>query len=136
MDSDIIDNAEDRISFYPKWSILLFSALGSVLFGAILMAININKTENKKNTPSTIFFALIFIAVCAKLVTLLKISVIYSVFGQNIIGGLILIFPIWKHNLGAHSNYQPKPIWIPLIILISSITALILLNLFAVNNYR
>jgi hypothetical protein len=104
----------DAPQYYSEKAIYSFAIFFGVLFGSVLMAINLNKTENKKGIVEVIIFGIAF--------TALQIFIL-SAIPQN--SGLTLVFSLggafvinnyfWKKYIGRETKYRTKPIWIPLI---------------------
>lgn len=105
----------DAPAFYSKRAIYVFSILFSVLFGAILLAINVNKTEKRGNVIWILLYGVSFLAAC----TLLAQTYTFNT-GFSVIAGIIGAYPLnyffWGSYIGHHTLYRVKPIWPPLII--------------------
>ncbi|MGZ4056237.1 MAG: hypothetical protein ACXVPU_04800 [Bacteroidia bacterium] len=110
---NVVDDLEAP-QYYSEKAIYSFAVFFGVLFGSVLMAINLNNTENKKGIIEVIVFGIVF--------TALQIFIL-SAIPQN--SGLTLIFSLggafvinnyfWKKYIGGETKYRTRPIWIPLI---------------------
>ena len=103
--------------FYTKSTIGFFSTLFSVLFGAVLLAHNINDTKKKL---IVIGFGTIYTALTIFIFSLipsdLQIRFLYLTGLVNAGGGLGLTTTFWDKFIGKEIKYRAKPPWIPLII--------------------
>jgi len=104
----------DAPEYYSQTAIYMFSILFSVLFGAVMMAVNLKIAGKRWGTP--ILFGLAF-------------TVGFIFLGQvfpnpstglslivNAVGVAILYQIFWNKHIGKNTQYRAKPIWIPLII--------------------
>jgi hypothetical protein len=107
----------DAPAFYPKGAIYGFSILFSVLFGSIILAININQTQKSYRGIWVVLYGLVF--------TIAQVIIVGgihqgSVGGLALIGGIIGSYPLnyffWPRYLGNTTLYRRRPIWIPLVI--------------------
>ena len=102
---------------YTKATIRFFSTLFSVLFGAVLLAYNINDTKKKL---IVIGFGTIYTALTIFIFNLipsdLQIRFLYLTALVNAGGGLGLTTTFWDKFIGKEIKYRAKPPWIPLII--------------------
>jgi hypothetical protein len=106
---------------YSKSAVSLFSLFFTVIFGAILLALNI---ENKINKVKVIVVGVLFTTLAILIGNLVPHSSFY-VYAINGIGGYVLSTEFWNKYLGRETKYRKKPIWIPL--LISIIISVLLL---------
>lgn len=102
---------------YTKSTIRFFSTLFSVLFGAVLLAININDTKRKW---IVIGFGTIYTALTIFIFNLIppnmQIRFLYLTALLNAGGGLALTTTFWDKFVGKEIKYRARPPWIPLII--------------------
>ncbi len=120
----------DAFQFYSKRVIKVFTFFFGVLFGSILMAINIGKTKNSTGVISVLLFGLV-------------LTVAESILGYNFGGGsgltILLAFVnsylidllFWKRYIGNTSLYTARKFWVPLVIgvlVYAGIVALIITN--------
>jgi hypothetical protein len=124
------ENVVDDINlpqFYSEKAIYLFSAAFSVVFGSILLAINVNNAGNKRSWWKVIAFAILYtIAQIWILSFLPSVSGIGIAFGLT--GGFLLNYFFWKKYIGKNVKYRAKPVWIPLIIGVGLSVLLIILS--------
>lgn len=116
------------MKLFGKTAILIFSIIGSTFFGALLFSDNLKQLEKRKFIASTIIFSIVWTIALNKFIEpfpipFLKFAVI------NLIGGLILIGPIWNHHIGKDLEHKQRPVWGPLLSLI------ILIGVFLVATY-
>ncbi len=98
---------------YSKGVIFGFSILFSVLFGAIMLAINISKTKNRQKAIWVVLFGLIYVIASVLLAQNLgsTFSFILIIFGAYLLEALF-----WNRYIGNSTLYRAKPVKIPLII--------------------
>lgn len=104
-------NELDAPLFYSKTSIMFFSTIFSVIFGSVLLSLNIDKRSRK--------FIVLGIGVLFTVVAVTVGNVAQSlkyVFLINAVGGYVLTSDFWHLYIGRGIKYRAKPIWIPLII--------------------
>ena len=106
---------KDAPEFYSEKAIYLFSVIFSIIFGSILMAINLSKTENKKGVFEVLGFGILFFALQVYLLSMIARSTMFT-FVFSAVGALILNYYFWRKYIGAETKYKAKPIWVPLII--------------------
>lgn len=106
---------------YSKIAIMIFSTIFAVIFGAILLSLNI---DNKIQKLKVIGFGVLFTTLATLIGNLAPHSTLYVYF-INGIGGYILTFDFWNRYIGRETKYRTKSIWIPLVISII-LTALLL----------
>ena len=97
---------------YSKIAISSFSIFFTVIFGAILLALNI---DNKINKIKVIGFGVLFTSLAIFIGNLLPNSTFFVLL-INAIGGYTLTTEFWKRYIGRETKHRAKPIWIPLII--------------------
>lgn len=100
---------------YSAPAIMIFSSIFTVLFGAVLLSLNI---EDKNNKLKVIGFGVLFTSLAIALGNLVPHPTLY-VLSINSIGGYFLTSDFWNKYLGRETKYRAKPIWIPLLISIS-----------------
>ena len=104
----------DAPEYYSQGAIYVFSILFSVLFGAVMLAINLKNAGKKWGWP--ILFGLIYTVGTVFLGDLLPTSSTGFTLVINGIGVTIMYQLFWNKNIGKDIKYRAKPIWIPLII--------------------
>jgi hypothetical protein len=106
----------DAPEFYSKRVIRIFSFLFSTLFGSILMAMNLSRTNSKKGVLEVILFGLAFTAFSIWLASVIPGN--NNNFGiiLNLIGGAILSYFFWNKYIGENTPYRTRSFWIPLAI--------------------
>ncbi len=99
--------------YYSQRAIYIFSILFSVLFGAVMLAINC-KNAGKKAWPVVLFgigYLILTIMVLGNFPQRLSYTYI-----ANGLGVIVMYELFWKPYIGADAKYRAKPIWIPLIV--------------------
>jgi len=114
----------DAPQYYSVGAIYGFSIFFSTIFGAVLMAINLRKTESKKGVAEVIIFGVAYFSLQIYILSFIPRNTgLNTVFG--IAGAAVINHFFWRKYIGSETKYRKKPIWVPLIISIS-ITAVIL----------
>jgi len=118
------------IRIYSKLSILLFSTFGSIFFGSILYTMNLKETKNERFIFPTIIFSLIYSFLAGRLPLFLNIPIYYSFIPLHFIGGLAIVGPFWKYQIGVLENFQKRKIWGPLVVLVVPLALIVFLNIY------
>jgi hypothetical protein len=111
-----IVNDANAPQLYSRQVINIFSILFSVLFGGILMAINLKNTNNKKGILPVLAFSIGYTVLMGVGLYLIdsKTSVLTVVL--NLLGAIVLYNYFWGKYIGKEFQYRTKPFWIPLVI--------------------
>lgn len=117
---------KDAPEFYSEKAIYLFSIIFSIIFGSVLMAINLRKTKSKKGVFEVLGFGILFFIIQVYILSMFPRNTIFTLM-FSMAGALILNYFFWKKYIGQDTKYRAKPIWIPLIIGIVLLTAYIFL---------
>ena len=120
---NIVDDV-NAPQLYSRQVINIFSVLFSVLFGGILLAINLKAVNNKKAIYPVLTFSLIYTGLIIYVLNLIPERMTFLTVVFNLLGALVLYDFFWKKYIGKELQYRTKPFWKPLII------AIILLSLF------
>ncbi len=104
----------DAPEYYSQTAIYVFSILFSVLFGSVMLAINLKNAGKRWGTP--IFFGLLFTFGQINLMEFVPHPSMGISLIINALGVIIMYQFFWNRSLGKDTKYRAKPIWIPLII--------------------
>lgn len=104
----------DAPEYYSQTAIYVFSILFSVLFGAVMMAINLKNAGKRWGTP--ILFGLLFTFGQINLAQFIPHPSLGISLIINAVGVTIMYQLFWNKGIGKDTKYRAKPIWIPLII--------------------
>lgn len=104
----------DAPEYYSQTAIYIFSIFFSVLFGSVMMAINLKNSQKQWVWP--ILFGLVFTAGFIFLGQFLPNSSTGLSLIVNAIGVTIMYQIFWNKHIGKDTKYRAKPIWIPLVI--------------------
>lgn len=104
----------DAPEYYSQTAIYIFSILFSVLFGSVMMAINLKNSQKQWALP--ILFGLVFTVGFIFLGQFLPNSSTGLSLIVNAIGVTIMYQIFWNKHIGKDTKYRAKPIWIPLVI--------------------
>jgi len=104
---------------YSRQALNIFTVLCGALFGSILLAINVNKTENRTKTIWVVVFGVLFTALQVFIgeAVMPKSSGSYAFLWGFAAAGIMDGF-FWKKFIGYATFYRARPIWAPLIIAI------------------
>ena len=106
---------ENSPTLYSDKVILTFSILFSVIFGGILLAINLKKVDKKKGIMPVIIFSVLYTALSIYILNLVN-SGSSGTLITGAIGALILNELFWKKYIGKGIVYHRKSFVKPLII--------------------
>ena len=113
---DVRENiaASDTIpEYYSNRAVYFFSIFFSVIFGAILLAINL--WDNKTARWNVIGFGILYTAAAVSVMSQFEITSVWSVV-INAIGGSILTSFFWNKYIGKAAEYKRKSVWKPILI--------------------
>lgn len=120
---------ENAPLLYSQGAIRGFSILFTVVFGAALLASNLN---DRKKKWAVIGFGVVYTTIAIIILNQIPRSTAWTL-GLNAGGGFGLTAIFWDRYIGKDTKYRAKPIWKPLIISII-ITALFLIALIYGDN--
>ncbi len=127
-EKNIVEDA-DAPEYYSQKAIYIFSILFSVLFGSVMMAINLKNARKKWGWP--ILFGLLFTFGQMNLAQFIPHPSLGISLIINAVGVTIMYQLFWNKSIGKDTKYRAKPIWIPLII---GIVVIIPLIYFAISS--
>jgi hypothetical protein len=112
--NNIVDDP-DAYNFYSRRIVKVFTFFFGVLFGSIMLAINIGKTKNKTGVIVVLAYGLVVTVVEILLGQQTKnsssLAVIFGFFNAYTID-----YFFWNRYLGNGTFYRTKSYWIPLVI--------------------
>lgn len=105
---------ESAPEYYSERAIYMFSVIFTMIFGAVLSAINFSKKEDKKGVMEVIGFGVGYTSLGVWILSQIpRNSGLTLAFN---IGGALILQQFWKKHIGKDTKYRAKPIWKPLII--------------------
>ena len=129
MDINIVTD-ETAPSYYSQRAIYSFGIFFSVLFGAVLLAINVNNAGSKRGVWKVIIFGIIYSVFQISMSSMILFTAIKHKYSFVIIigaiGMLLMNELFWKKYIGKDTKYRTRPIWMPLIIGLVLFTPLVL----------
>ncbi len=112
-EENIVDEI-DAPTFYSEKAIFIFSTAFGVLFGSVLLAINLNRLKLTKGATAVIFFGIGY--------SILQFSFL-QIFQRNsfavplsMAGAGILDYFFWRKYIGQTFKYRANPVWVPMVI--------------------
>lgn len=117
-------------SFYSKRAVFVFSILFSVLFGAILLAINVGKTENRNKALLVVLFGLGYVGASVAIAENFNLNSSFSLI-LIFLGAYLLEALFWNRFIGRSTLYRATSIWVPLIIGVAILIPLIILIIYS-----
>ena len=116
---NIVDDV-NAPQLYSRKAINIFSVLFSVLFGGILLAINLKKVNNKKAIFPVLIYSVVYTGLMIYILNLIpgKGGSTPFTLALNLLGAIVLYNYFWGKYIGKEFQYRTKPIWKPLIIAI------------------
>ena len=127
---NVVDN-EDAPELYSVRVLTAFSALFSVLFGGIMMAMNLKRIKADKGIIPVLLFSFAYTAFVIAFVNWFKLRGIGT--SLNIVGSVFLTKLYWKKYIGEELKYRSRAFWIPAIIGVA-LVGLILLAVISGQN--
>jgi len=125
---------ENAPAYYSERAIYGFSIFFSVIFGAVLLAINCQHTDEKKGVWEVIAFGVVYVGLQLWLLSMIPRSTNLSLTNLTLVfsigGGFIMSRFFWKKYIGKDTKYRAKPIWKPLIIGLIIFTLLFLVAIY------
>lgn len=118
-------NYADAPEYYTTRLIRVFSVLFSVLFGSIMMAMNLSRTPGKKGVMEVIIFGVIYTTTLIIIGSYLPNNSGGLGIILNLAGGYMLEYFFWNKYIGAETLYKKRSFVVPLIIGIA-ITAVLI----------
>ncbi|MEI7676032.1 MAG: hypothetical protein WCJ03_04565 [Bacteroidales bacterium] len=115
--ANIVDDV-NAPQLYSRQVLNIFSILFSVLFGGILLAINLKTVNNKKGIFPVLGFSVLYTGLMAFIINLIPGSTTPLTVAFNLLGALVLYNFFWGRYIGKEFQYRTKPFWKPLIIAI------------------
>lgn len=119
---------ENAPLYYSKSVINTFSILLSALFGAILLAINLRKI-NKKAAWQVVILGFIYIVIVIFILNKMNLGSTWGII-FNGIGAYILNEYFWNKYIGKDTKYRARKPWMPTIIAILMIAAILFFTIF------
>ncbi len=114
MNKNIVDDPSAP-EYYSERAIYAFSVFFSVIFGSVLMTMNINRTEKKNSSWTALLFGIVYTGLQMWALSYVPRNTGLTV-GVSIGGALLLNHFFFKKYIGKDTKYRARPIWIPLII--------------------
>ena len=113
--ANIVDNV-NAPQLYSRQVINIFSILFSVLFGGILLSINLKAVNNKKAIYPVLAFSVLYTGLMAFILNLIPSNTTPLTVAFNLIGAIVLYNFFWGKYIGKELQYRTKAFWIPLIV--------------------
>ncbi|MDQ3108567.1 MAG: hypothetical protein M3R17_01615 [Bacteroidota bacterium] len=105
---------QDAPEYYSMQVIRIFSVLFSVLFGSILMAMNLSRSPAKKGVIEVIIFGVLFTFSMVLLGSKIQMNGLGIIL--NFAGAYLMEYFFWNKYIGADAAYRKRSFWIPLAI--------------------
>ncbi len=120
---------------YSRRAIYVWSVLFSVVFGAIMMALNLRELKKPEGIVPTISLSIGYLAICIIIFDYLKSHVnteLPNGYIVSVLGGWLILALVWNKFIGKRVKYRERSVIVPTIIGVL-IFAVVLIVLFAVN---
>ncbi len=105
---------ENAPAYYSEKAIYIFTAFFSVLFGAVLLAINCRSTVTKKGVWEAIAFGIVYTSLQLWILSMIPRNTGLT-FAFSMGGAFLMNNFFWRKYIGKDTKYRTKPIWKPLI---------------------
>ena len=112
-------------ALYTRKVIYVFTVLFSVVFGSIMLAINVSKTPNRSKAILVVLAGLAYTIVLVAIAQKLHLGQGFTII-TSVMGAYLMEMLFWDRYIGNSTLYRAKPYWLPLTIALV-IVALILL---------
>lgn len=122
-DNNQVDDP-DAPSFFSKRAIFAFAVLCSVFFGSVMLAMNVNKTNNKDKALWVVLYGLSFTLFQQIIAADYQLNPIFMLV-MSIAGAYTMDILFWNKYIGNATLYRARPIWIPLLIGLALVVLLI-----------
>lgn len=105
----------DAPLLFSRRAIYGFSVFFSVVFGSIMLAINVSKTAGKGKAVLVVLFGLVYTVVTILIAETLKLNSGLGVV-ISLLGAVLIETLFWNRFIGNATLYRKRPIWVPLAI--------------------
>ena len=113
----IFDDLKPLPVLYSERAVYVFSVLMGLLFGSILMALNIDRMGNKKGVWQVIVYGVLYTALQYVITTTVMHNNNLSLTIAINVGGAFLMKKLfWEKYIGKNTAYTPRSIVVPTII--------------------
>jgi hypothetical protein len=123
-----IVNDHDAPLLFSRLTIYIFSCLFSVIFGGILMAINLKRIGKKDKIWVVLLYSFAYTLLMYLVLSQFQRNTMLTIIG-SMIGSFALYNYFWEKYIGSDTKYRPNRIWIPLIIAIVIFSLLIFVTI-------
>ena len=124
------ERRESLPELYSQKSIVIFSAFFTAILGAIMMAYNFRKLENKEKSKSVLIFGFVYSLSLMFLISLTDVNMVKLILQTGaLIGGFVLIMRFEKFY-PTDLEHRNKPVWKILIFAL-----IISLSLISISTY-
>ena len=113
IETGIFDELKPLPRYYSPNTIYVFSLLFSVLFGAVLLAVNCYNTEGRRGVWQVPVIGLVFVAAEIWFVSFFDDHAASPLIFFNIGGAFLMKQFIWEKFIGIAVPYQKKSILLP-----------------------
>ncbi len=109
---DYFEEKPERHKLYAKETILLFSIVYTVLFGVMLYLWNLKIIGKWQKGIVVVLAGFLYHSFAWEVVQRFSIPFLVT-FGVNLLGGLLLVGPIWNRQIGRDFPFNEKSRWLP-----------------------
>lgn len=111
-------NFSQKPSLYSKLAIFFAALTLSPFFGSLLFVENLVAVGKRRKAFWVFCFSVLWNVLTFKIAATFfqNASVAYVV--GNALGGLLLVFPLWRQYLGKIKEFQKRSIWSPLLVIL------------------
>jgi len=108
----------EKPKLYTRHALLLFSALLTPFFGAVLFAQNLNEVGKNRDILGIFVFAIIWNVTVLRFSTRFIPNPTLAFVISGMLGGVIVAFPFWNHYFKDVDEFEKRSIWGPLIMFV------------------
>ncbi len=123
--NNLVDDP-DAPAFYSRGAIYGFTVFFSVIFGGIMLAMNVAQTSQRRKAVWIVLFALAYTLVALTLAQSFHVGSGFAVL-IGIAGAYLMEALFWNRYIGTVTLYRKRAIWPPLIIGLAFVAIFIVL---------
>jgi len=115
-ETSIFDEVKALPVYFSERAVFVFSLLFGVLFGSVLMAVNLKNSKEKKGIWQVIVFGILYSSAAIYILELIPKSNSGLTIGLNGGGAYVLKLLFWDRYIGKDVNYTKRSVLIPAIV--------------------
>ncbi len=110
-----ITENEDAPVLFSRTAVFFFTLVLSVLYGGIMMYMNLSRLRNNRGKLIVAAFTVLYIVLVFVLRFISEFLSMFTLF-FNLMAGFILVNVLWEKLVGAATVYRPRSVKVPILI--------------------